>query len=101
MYPLLFSLCYTDISSPDVTVDGALLSDADTVYTFTVTAENFLGESDTSSLSATRSGVATPEVTIVSKGVDTSNAFVSERYSFIDSPFSNDKISWQQFWQHL
>ena len=62
-----------------MTIDGSLL-DADVTYTFTMQADNFLGDSDSDSIDVVRSAVATPEVEIVPKGVDVSQAFVSERY---------------------
>ena len=59
-------------------VPGELL-DADTIYTFGLTAENFLGESDTAYFNVSRSSLAVPEVAILAKGVDPTQVYVSDR----------------------
>ena len=67
------------VTGPDLNIDGAVL-DADVEYTFEMTTTNFLGASDYDSMDVSRSAVATPEVTIIPNGIDTSNVLVSERY---------------------
>ncbi|XP_022108597.1 uncharacterized protein LOC110988924 [Acanthaster planci] len=63
----------------DLVAAGSLM-DAETIYTFSLTTQNFLGESDTATMNVSRSALAVPEVTITVKGVDPENVFISDSF---------------------
>eukprot|EP00057_Strongylocentrotus_purpuratus_P017523 XP_011671997.1 PREDICTED: receptor for egg jelly 8 isoform X3 [Strongylocentrotus purpuratus] len=62
-----------------VTLDGSYL-DADVPYTFSMTAENFLGGSDTKTLEVTRSALNKPDVVIYPERVDPNSALISQAF---------------------
>ncbi|KAJ8045834.1 Polycystic kidney disease 1-related protein [Holothuria leucospilota] len=64
----------------EVEFDGTDM-DADTDYEFTLTVTNFLGESDSTSLTVTRSGVAAPEVKVLVEGTDADSTLIADSFS--------------------
>ncbi|XP_022081345.1 uncharacterized protein LOC110974195 [Acanthaster planci] len=69
----------TNSPSPSLALDGDLM-DADTDYVFTVNVTNFLGGWDVASLTVHRTGIAAPEVKILSSGVDLTSVRVSNSF---------------------
>ena len=79
-----YCLCYCTAANDgkglaDLELDGALLTEADSEYEFTLNVTNFLGQSDSASFSVTRSATLAPEVTIQPRGVDVDYVKVADQ----------------------
>ncbi|XP_054758721.2 uncharacterized protein LOC129264802 [Lytechinus pictus] len=67
----------------DLVLDGSLLTEADEEYDFTLNVTNFLGQSDSASLTVVRSATLAPEVNIQPRGVDVDYVKVADMFYLV------------------